>query len=328
MKYSQFLTQIEKGKIASLYHFSGEEDFLKREAIDKLIELLIEPELRSFNLDILQARETNSEEIINLCATLPFGSRRRMILVYEAQRFSPKEKEELLKYLEHIPESSCLILFTPKVDRRQKFYQGLEKLATEVEFSPLSEAEVSDWTRERAKKHGKTINAEGVELLLEGVGHNLYELANEIEKLAIYLENRTKIDLKDIETVVGYTKTENIYQLNQAVGERNLTRALKILKELSLSRGKETTIIFTLGEHFLRLYKVKASPERNINKLAHLLGSYPNYVGEYQDQAKNFSLKQLEKGLSLLYQADADLKSGRMPPDLLLELLVHQLCRL
>ncbi len=328
MKYSQFLTQIEKGKIASLYHFTGEEDFLKREASDRLIQLLIEPELRSFNLDVLQARETGSEEIINLCSTLPFGSRRRMVMVYEAQRLSPKEKEELLKYLPHIPESSCLILFTPKVDRRQKFYQRLEKLGTEIEFYPLSQAEVSGWIKEKVEKQGKKIDPPGIELLLEGVGYNLYDLANEIEKLAIYLKDRGKIDINDIETVVGYSKTENIYQLNQAVGERNFARALRILKELSLSRGKETYIILMLGEHFLRLYKVKASSETNTYKLAHLLGSYPNYVGEYQDQAKNFSLEQLEKGLSFLYQADFDLKSGKMPPALLLELLLYQLCHL
>jgi len=328
MKYAEFINQIEKGKIASLYHFSGEEDFLKREATGRLIDLLIEKELRSFNLDFIQARETKAEEIINLCATLPFGSKKRMVIVYEVQRLPSKEKDELLKYLPHIPESSCLVLFSNKVDRRLKFYQGLKKVATEIEFSPLSDKEVSDWIKERVKKYKKKIEPEGIELLQEGVGNNLYELANELEKLAIYVREEELIDLKDIETVVGYTKTENIYQLNQAIGEKNLSQALKILKDLSLSRGKETSIIFKLGEHLLRLYQITASPDKNIYNLSHLLGIYPGSVTEYQSQAKNFSPKQLEKGLSLLYQADSDLKSGKMPQKLLLELLIYQLCRL
>jgi len=328
MKYAEFITQIEKGKISSLYHFSGEEEFLKREAVEKLIEILIEKGLKSFNLDFVQARETKAEEIINLCATLPFGSQKRMIVVYDIQKLHPRHKDELSKYFPHIPESSCLVVISNRVDKRLKFYQDLKKSATEVEFSLLSDEEVLDWINERVKKYHKKIDSKGIELLLEAVGNNLYELSNELEKLAIYVQEKELIDLEDIENVVGYTKTENIFQLNQAIGEKKLNQALKILKDLSLSKGKETSIIFMLGNHFLKLYQIKASTEKNIYNLAHLLRIYYGLVQEYQNQAKNFSLEQLEKGLSLIYQADSDLKSGKMPQKLLIELLIYELCRL
>ena len=328
MKYSEFIAQIEKGKISPLYHFTGEEEFLKREAVEKLIEILIEKGLKSFNLDFVQARETKAEEIINLCATLPFGSQKRMIVVYDIQKLHPKHKDELSKYFPHIPESSCLVVISNRVDKRLKFYQDLKKSATEVEFSLLSDEEVLDWINERVKKYHKKIDSKGIELLLEAVGNNLYELSNELEKLAIYVQEKELIDLEDIENVVGYTKTENIFQLNQAIGEKKLNQALKILKDLSLSKGKETSIIFMLGNHFLKLYQIKASTEKNIYNLAHLLRIYYGLVQEYQNQAKNFSLEQLEKGLSLIYQADSDLKSGKMPQKLLIELLIYELCRL
>ncbi len=93
MTYSEFLSQLEKGKLATVYHFTGEEDFLKREALEKLIAVLIEPSLKSFNLDFLQARGVKAEEIINLCATLPFGSKKRMVVVYENQKLHPFQKE-------------------------------------------------------------------------------------------------------------------------------------------------------------------------------------------------------------------------------------------
>jgi DNA polymerase-3 subunit delta len=328
MKYAEFITQIEKGKISPLYHFSGEEELLKREAVEKLIWLLIEPTLKSFNLDFVQARETKAEEIINLCATLPFGSKKRMVIVYDIQKLHPKHKEELSKYLPHIPESSCLILFSNKVDKRLKFYQDISKAATEIEFSPLKDDEVSEWIGESVEKYRKKMEPKGVALLLEAVGNNLFELSNELEKLAIYVQDKELIDLKDIENVVGYTKTENVFQLNQAIGEKKLNQALKILKDLSLSKGKETSIIFMLGDHFLKLYQIKASAEKNMYNLAHLLRIYHGSVQEYQNQAKNFSLEQLEKGLSLIYQADLDLKSGKMPQKFIVELLIYELCRL
>ena len=328
MKYAEFITQIEEGKFAPLYHFTGEEEFLKREAVEKLIGLLIEPTLKSFNLDFIQARESKAEEIINLCATLPFGSRKRMVVVYDIQKLHPKHKEELSKYLPHIPESSCLILFSNKVDKRLKFYQDIKQTATEIEFSSLKDDEVSDWIGERVEKYRKKMEPKGVALLLEAVGNNLFELSNELEKLAIYVQEQELIDLEDIENVVGYTKTANIFQLNQAIGEKKLNQALKILKDLSLSRGKETSIIFMLGDHFLKLYQIKASAEKNIYNLAHHLRIYYGSVQEYQNQAKNFSLEQLEKGLSLIYQAESDLKSGKMPQKFIVELLIYELCRL
>jgi len=328
MKYAEFITQIEEKKIAPLYHFSGEEEFLKREAVEKLIEILIEKGLKSFNLDFVQARETKAEEIINLCATLPFGSKKRMVVVYDIQKLHPRHKDELSRYFSHIPESSCLVVISNKVDRRLKFYQDIKQTATEIDFSSLKEDEVSDWIGERVEKYRKKMEPKGVALLLEAVGNNLFELSNELEKLSIYVQDKELIDLKDIENVVGYTKTENVFQLNQAIGEKKLSRALKIFKDLSLSKGKETSIIFMLGDHFLKLYKIKASAEKNMYNLAHLLRIYYGSVQEYQNQAKNFSLEQLEKGLSLIYQADLDLKSGKMPQKFLVELLIYELCRL
>jgi DNA polymerase-3 subunit delta len=328
MNYAEFITQTEKGRISSLYHFTGEEEFLKREAVEKLIGLLIEPALKSFNLDFIQARETRAEEIINLCATLPFGSKKRMVVVYDIQKLHPRHKEELSRYFPRIPESSCLVVLSNKVDKRLKFYQDIKQTATEIDFSSLKDDEVSDWIEERVKKYQKKISPKGIELLREAVGNNLYELSNELEKLSIYIQDKELIDLEDIEKVVGYTKTENIFRLNQSIGEKKLNRALKILKNLSLSRGKESGIIFMLGDHFLKLYQIKASAEKNIYNLAHLLRIYHGSVPEYQDQAKNFSLEQLEKGLSLIYQADLDLKSGKMPQRFLVELLIYELCRL
>jgi len=328
VKYTEFITQIEKGKIVSRYHFSGEEDFLKREATEKLIQLLIEPSLKSFNLDFLQARGVKAEEIINLCATFPFGSKKRMVVVYESQKLHPAQKDELLKYLPRIPQTTCLVLFSNTVDHRLKFYQSLKKLAAEVEFSALGPEEISDWIKERVKTYDKKITSDGINFLQEAVGNTLYELSNELEKLSLYVKERELINLKDTEAVVGYTKAENISQLAQAIVEKNLSQALKILKDLSLSKERETSINYKLGDHFLKLYQVKASKDQNIYNLAHALRTRSNFIIEYQDQAKNFSLEQLEKGLALLYQADSDLKSGKMPEKFLLELLVYELCRL
>ncbi len=62
--------------------------------------------------------------------------------------------------------------------------------------------------------------------------------------------------------------------------------------------------------------------------LSSYLKVHSYFLKDYKEQSKNFTPDQLEKGLLFIHQADADLKRSFLPPDLILELLVYNLCHL
>ena len=128
--------------------------------------------------------------------------------------------------------------------------------------------------------------------------------------------------------MVGQSKSYNIFQLNDAIGERECKKALEILKELFLLGEKPGTVIYRLGEHFERFIKVKSLASQKGASLASILKVHPYFVQKYQQQAQNFSTEELEKGLVMLYQTDVGLKSSLMPDEILMEVLVYQLCHL
>jgi len=132
--YPEFLKRIERKKISRLYLFSGEEEFLKREALDKLIQFLIPPPDRNFDLDILHASRSSTLEIINKASTFPVRSAKRLVIVYEVDKLKPSDQQLLLTHLKGLPDSSCLVLVSAKLDRRRKFYLDLEKNSIVVEF--------------------------------------------------------------------------------------------------------------------------------------------------------------------------------------------------
>jgi DNA polymerase-3 subunit delta len=331
MKYFELLNRIKSKKIDPLYHFTGEEDFLKEEAWRKISSILVPEDLKSFNLDLLYGSETSAVEIISKVSTSPINSEKRLVVVFDVHKLSPFYKDVLLSYLPKLPDFTCLILTSPKLDERAKktkFYSTLDKLATSVEFPRLYDNQIPTWIEAKVRQYGKKIETKALQILHDYVGNNLSDLASEIEKLVLYVGERGSIISLDVESVVGLSKTYNIFQLNDAIGEKDCEKGLEILKNLFLLGEKPGTVIYRLAEHLERLIKTKNFVPQKGASLSSILKVHPYYAQKYPSQAGNFSQEELERGLVLLYQADVDLKSSRMPDKILMELLVYNLCHL
>ena len=330
MRYQEFLKSLGKKQIANLYHFTGEENFLKDEAIKKLIEILIPKEQESFNLDIVYASQTKLDQILNLTQTFPVGSSKRLVIVHEVEKLFPVEKEFLLDHLKSLPDSTCLVLVSGKLDKRATFYKTIkEKIKNTLEFNPLKDEQLSLWISNRVESFQKNIDKETIKCLETWVGNSLFDLAHQIGKLVLYVGDRENIEKKDVENVVGVTKTHKSWDLGHRVGERDLAGALEILKSLILYGEKPLTIIFWLTDHWIKLVKAKHfDPWKMGMPLASYLKTWPELTEKFDKQKVNFTKEKLEQGLYLLHQADVDLKTSRMPAPLLLELLIYKLCNL
>ena len=328
MKHFELLKEIKSGKIDSLYHFTGEEDFLKEETWRKISSILVPEDLKSFNLDLLHGSETTAVEIINKASTSPINSEKRLVVVFDVHKLSPFYKDVLLSYLPKLPHSTCLILISPKLTSKAKFYSTLDKLATTVDFPRLYDNKIPTWIEAKVRESGKKIERKALQILHNYVGNNLSDLANEIEKLVRYAGDRESINSSDVESVVGLSKTYNIFQLNDAIGEKDCKKGLEILKNLFLIGEKPGTVIYRLTEHFERLIKAKSFLPQKGESLSSILKVHPYFVQKYPRQAENFRQEELEGGLVLLYQTDVGLKSSLMPDKILMELLVYNLCHL
>jgi len=315
-------------KVESLYHFTGEEDFLKEEAWKKIVSILVPKNLKSFNLDLLYGAEVSVDQIVNKASTSPVNAKRRVVVVFDLDKLSAFSKDVLLSFLPKLPDSACLILITPKITSQAKFYKALGELATTVEFSRLWESQISTWITNRIEEQGQRIEKNAVQMLQELVGNNLYDLAKEVDKLVIYVGEDEVVTAGHVESVAGVSRTYTVFQLIDSIGERDSRKSLLILSNLISAGEKPGGIIYWLTQHLERLIQTKEFPAGSGRSLASFLRIKPFLVPKYQKQAQNFSLEELEKGLNLLYQTDVDLKSNIMPDKILLELLVYNLCQL
>src|ERR1700690_1013979 len=120
LKYHDLISGLKQGKILPLYLFFGEEEFLIQEAVDLVINKVVDPGARDFNFNTLYCKDTSSSALVNLCQTLPFMSKKRLVIAKEIDVFKAADLEELIPYLNDPSPSTCLLLLSnqPRFEKK------------------------------------------------------------------------------------------------------------------------------------------------------------------------------------------------------------------
>ena len=130
-----------------------------------------------------------------------------------------------------------LLITAAKVDRRKTFYKTIEKVGG-VEWHAGLSADDKDWAdqaerfvRQQLKERKQEMSEEALGELVAAVGPHLRQLASEVEKLSLYTAGRPAIEVADVNAVVSRNKQAEAFALGEALGDRDLPRALRCLDE-------------------------------------------------------------------------------------------------
>lgn len=310
--------------------FAGEEDFLKGQELSRIKAELFKRDEVNLNYDIFYGREADGEKIIECVRTRPLLSSRRLVVIKDIEQLSSFNKELLLNYCSHPSQFTLLILETrQKNTNRDKFLTSISQYARVIFFRPLYAEKLSPWIRQRLKAESKKISNDALELLKENAPEGLGQIARLLENIVIYAKGRDEITSKDIEKFIGSDINANTFKFADALGEKNSPRAIGILTAL-FKEGKETLqILGMILWHLRRIDKAKRMIEsgRTKSDLGRALKINPYFLGNFFRQLDCFSAEDLRVAFRILLETDSDIKSGRIKPNLSLELAVVKLCR-
>jgi len=162
-------------------------------------------------------------------ATLPFLSPRRVVLVREADGFISAHRERLEAYITSPQPSSTLILVCRSFPKNTRLYRAACAGPAELhECKRLTGRGLSAFVVEQARTHGKSIDPDTAAYLVERVGDEPGLLAAEVEKLALYVGSRRRIDRDDVAELVGLSREERIFAVMDAAAAGDLARALDL----------------------------------------------------------------------------------------------------
>ncbi len=327
--YNDFLEATKGKKYAPVYLFIGEEEFLSEECVDRVIQDLLTADTKAFNLDIVYGSKADASEVMAHAASFPMMSDRRVVVIKEFDKLlsSDSVKELVSAYIARPLDSTCLVLLAEKPDFRTKPFNDLKKSGATFSFTPLYENQVPAWIAARCKKMGKEADIEACRLMYAYVGNSLRAIQNELDKLFTYLGERMRITPEDVADVVGVSRGFTVFDLQNAIGKKNIGDAIRIVKRMIETGEAPQLSIIMLTRYFNIVWKIQDMLKFGASETEIIAATKisPYYFKDYLEAARRFSSLQIENSFSVLLDADLQLKSTSPDPFHLMEMLVYSL---
>ncbi len=291
-----------------IYLLSGQESYFIDQLTDFFIKNTLSEEEKAFNLTILYGKDTDVDTVINAARRFPMMSAYQLIILKEAQQL--KDIDKLAIYAENPLKSTMLVINYKQdsYDKRKKLYKAIQACNGGLIESPrLYENKIPDWITSWLKRKNCSIDNDANRLLVEYLGSDLSKIANELEKLIIALpEQDRRITKLSIERNIGISKDYNNFELQKALGQKNVLKANQIINYFAKNQ-KANPITFTitsLYHYFNKILIYHSLKNRKKADIASALKIKQFFVPEYEQAAKNFNAQKTAQVISWLREYD------------------------
>ncbi len=227
--YEDIVRDVRAGNLKPVYCLMGEESYYIDRVADFIVDTLLKPEERDFNLLTFFGADTDADTVINAAKGYPMGAARQVVVVREAQSLSHIERLEF--YLGQPQPSTVLIICykNGSLDRRKKLASLIEKQGVLFESKKLRDNQLPTFVRDYLKRKQLAIEPAAAEMMAEYVGSDLNRMAGELEKLVIALPKGEKTITADlVERNIGISKEFNIFELQDALAQKDILKVNRI----------------------------------------------------------------------------------------------------
>ncbi len=306
MKYDDILSQLKQKIYHPIYVLSGEESYFIDVIVDYIEDNVLTDMEKEFNLSVLWGKETDISTIISYAKRFPMMSNYQVVIVKEAQNLA--KIEELAVYAENPLKSTILVLVYKykTLDKRKAFAKLVDKKGVLYEASKLYDNQIPEWINNYIKQKGFTIEPKASVMLSEFLGNDLSKVTNEIGKLIINIPKNTEINSTHIEKNIGISKDFNIFELQNAIGKKNISKVNQIVLYFA-ENPKDNPLVVTIStlyKYFTNILKVHYAADKSKNSVASLLGVHPFFVQDYITASANYSLGKLVDIIKMLKEYD------------------------
>jgi DNA polymerase-3 subunit delta len=325
-----FLERIARSKPLPLYVVHGDEAFLKREVVRAIRKRVLDGEGDDLAVSVHEGEKAQLAEVSDELETVPFFGSRRLVIVEDADPFVSKFRAALEKKFPKLPSSGVLVLELKSFPSNTRLYKLVADESSIICKAPAA-FRLPQWCAQWCPaRHGKQIANPAAALLVDLIGPEMGLLDQEMEKLAIYIGDRARIDPVDVDKLVGQSRAENTWKIFEAIGAGNTAEALEILDRL-----------FDQGEEPMRLLGAFSMQLRRLAQAARLVvqgkpmasalasvGVPPFAIEKAQVQLKHLGRRRALKLYDGLLELSVGFRGGSpLPERTQLERFIVQLAR-
>jgi DNA polymerase-3 subunit delta len=313
-----------------IYFLHGEDSFRSKKKLEEMIEGYKKVHKSGLNLIYIDAnpsagsgRADFNDFYSHLKINSMFAEKKLIILrnVFKSLKF----QEEFLERLDNIEDLKDIVVIfeEEKPDQRLKFFKALQRKVKCQESDFMQPAILKKWIFQEFEKNKTKASEEAINLLISFVKNDLWRLSNEINKLSNYKKGGI-VEKKDVELQVKPDIENDIFKTIEAVASKNKKQALSLLHK-HLENGDNALYLLTMFAYkFKNLLIIKDLIERGLpyQSIAKKSGLHPFVVQKTYYACNQFSLEQLKKIYQKIFQIDSDIKTGKIEPEMSLDMFI------
>ena len=348
----RFLTEVQSRKLRPAYVFVGDETFFRKRCREAILEHLVPSELRDFSLFDFDLSETDLAEVLDRARTPSLMAPFQVFFVKGVKTmFGRGSNEDKLTAIEQYckdPNPDAVIIFVAdhisipadvrKMDmqdkeRYERIREAMGPYCGIVELSRVEEGEAVRWLNDYCATCDVKIEADAARELVDALGGDMMMVSNELEKLILYVGEKKRVTLGDVETMVLAAKQRSLYELTDAISSKDRVKALEMLDAiLTTGDGDEAAIghLYMLAKTFRQMLVIL---ERNVRDQRMLWAALwqgfrvpPFAADDIIKQARRYkSKRELTRAIRLVAKTDLALRSNPPSKRLILETLVLDL---
>ncbi len=298
----------------------GPDSYRSRQKLNEIIEHYKKTHQTGLNLKQFEGKDLDLQDLKNELQITPMFQEKKL-LVLNNVFINKNFKEEFLKNSSRLAKSENIIIFyeDKEVPSADSLFKFLKKEAKTQEFSTLAPQQLRNWLKKEFAQYRAEIDPRAVDRLIEFVGNDLWQLGNEVKKLAAFKKNK-KIEVKDVELLVKSKIETDIFKTIDAIALKRKKQALNLLHQ-HLEKGDSPAYLLSMINYqFRNILAIKDLLEKGQPLSRAKL--HPFVMKKSYQQAQQFSLGELKKIYRKIFEADYSIKTGKSEPQAALDLLV------
>jgi DNA polymerase III subunit delta len=345
----RFEAEVKERKLRPAYVLIGDEAFFRKRCREAILQYLVPPDLRDFAVYEFDLGETDLHEVLDRARTPSLMAPFQVFFIRGVKalygRGSHKEEFEAVEEYTKNPNPDALLVFIADhisipadvrrmdmqdKDRYERIRETLGESCGIVELARVEESDAVRWVIDNGAAQGIKVEQDAARELVDALGGDMMMIANELEKLALYVGEKKRITLGDVETMVLAAKQRSLYELTDAISSRDRAKAIEVLDAiLSSGDGDDAAIghLYMLAKTFRQMLVIAERNVRDSRALWQVLWQGfrvpPFAADDIIRQARRYkSRRDLTRALRQIARADLALRSNPPSKRLVLENLV------
>ena len=304
-EYNKIIAKINNDEFFPIYILVGDENYFADNIIKLLTSKVVNNDSKDFDYFKFYGNEISEDQVIDAAKRFPLVGEYNFVVLKDAKSIS-KNFDKLTSYVESPNLKTILVLsfINQSLDKRKRIYSLSKKNGLAFESKKIYDNQIFNWINEVSLNKRIKLHPKSIQIIIDFVGNNLSQIENELDKLKINSENDDVIRPDEVESIIGFSKEYNFFELTKHIGKKNFSKTIEIIEYMSTNSNKYplTLLISSVFYFFNKLFLYHSV--ENKREASKIMGVNPYFIEEYKLASPNYSMKDISKIFNYLLEAD------------------------